>query len=103
MAAVALATAVAIVGTVRAQTLGACRFIGCRTGTEVARLPLASVSLPDMSLQFSSCLSSAFASFVIGDLHDGIAAAMQARVTVDGTTTASRTPTSGSPSRTSSP
>ena len=38
MAAVALATTVAVVGTVRAQTLGACRLVGCRTGTEVAQL-----------------------------------------------------------------
>jgi hypothetical protein len=77
MAAVALMATVAVVGTVRAQTLGACRLVGCRTGTEVAQLPLDVESPPDMSLQFSSCLSSAFASFVIGDLHDGIAAAMQ--------------------------
>jgi hypothetical protein len=74
-AAVALAATLGMIGAARAQTLGACGLAGC-TDVAVAQLAVDYVSPPDMAIQFSTCLSSPLPAFVIGSVHDGLAAAM---------------------------
>lgn len=75
MVVVVLAATLVTMGVARAQRLGACQLAAC--GTQVIAVQFDPVSPPDVSVQFSTCLSSPFPAFVIGNVHDGLVAAMQ--------------------------